>query len=347
MKRKQKRKIKRKIKKWLFIGSYYLFKFLPINKKKVIAQSYFGRSISDNPYALALQLKKQDYKIVYFIKRKTTPLDDDFEYVYINSFKYFYYLSTIKLIISNTRMPYHWHKRFNQVYLQTWHGTPLKKLVYDLDKVDMALTKDVEKYQNLFYHDVKRWDYLISSSTYTTKCFKSAFHYDKTFLEYGYPRNDVLLNNDESKLIDIKRKLDLPLDKKIILYAPTYRDNQNTGVGRYYFNSTLDYPLILQEFEDHIVLVRYHYMITKTEDTYNEQVINVSSYPNISDLYLISDILITDYSSVIFDFALLNKPFYLYCDDLESYRDDLRGFYIDIEKDLPCPIALDTNMLIQ
>ena len=128
-------------------------------------------------------------------------------------------------------------KRKGCTYIQTWHGTPLKKLALDLEAVFMAGEKDISDYKRNFYNNAQTWDYLISQNSYSTEIFRRAFGFTKEILEIGYPRNDILFHkNNKEDIEKIKKELGLPLDKKIILYAPTWRDNEFHGNGRYKFN---------------------------------------------------------------------------------------------------------------
>ncbi|MDI9489535.1 MAG: CDP-glycerol glycerophosphotransferase family protein, partial [Bacillota bacterium] len=148
---------------------------------------------------------------------------------------------------------------------------------------------------------------------------------------------------------DIKRKLNIPEGKKIILYAPTWRDDEYYGRGEYKFSLKLNLGLLKKELgDDHIVLLRTHYFIADHLDTTGVEdfAINVSKYDDITELYLISDILITDYSSVFFDYANLRRPILFYTYDLDKYRDMLRGFYLDIEKDVPGPLLFTDEEVV-
>lgn len=197
-------------------------------------------------------------------------------------------------------------------------------------------------YKAQFYKQSRLWDYLVSANEFSSKAFRSAFLYDKEILEYGYPRNDLMYHPDKEKLAaSIKRKLHIPEGKKTVLYAPTWRDDEYYGRGEYKFSLKLDLKLLKKELgSDYIVLLRTHYFIADKLDVsgLEDFVVNVSSYDDITELYLISDILITDYSSVFFDYANLKRPILFYTYDLEKYRDMLRGFYLDIEKDVPGPL---------
>jgi CDP-glycerol:poly(glycerophosphate) glycerophosphotransferase (EC 2.7.8.12) len=170
-------------------------------------------------------------------------------------------------------------------------------------------------------------------------------------LEYGYPRNDLMYHPEKEKIAsEIKRKLHIPEGKKTILYAPTWRDDEYYGRGEYKFTLKLDLKLLKKELgNDYIVLLRTHYFIADKLDVtgLEDFVVNVSNYDDITELYLISDILITDYSSVFFDYANLRRPILFYTYDLEKYRDMLRGFYLDIEKDLPGPLLFTDEEVVE
>src|SRR5699024_9176499 len=131
-------------------------------------------------------------------------------------------------------------KSEDNLYLQTWHGTPLKSLAGDMEQVHMPNTT-TEKYKKNFYAETQKWDYLVSPNNYSTEIFTNAFWFNNEFLENGYPRNDISYNkNNDRDINHLKSKMNLPLDKKIILYAPTWRDNEFYGKGKYKFNLKLD-----------------------------------------------------------------------------------------------------------
>lgn len=337
------------------VGSYVTKRLFPIMDKRtqkkplidnlVVFESHFGRQISDNPKAIYDILDDDKFEKVFFVnKPKEYP---DYNVIKRRSLKNYYYLNRAKIVVSNQRLPEYWTKRKGQIVIQTWHGTPIKKLVHDLDVFDMPSAESLEEYLKMFDKDVKRWDYLLSSCHYTTEKMRSAFHYKDTILEIGFPRNEKLYTAKADEIAKIKRKLHIPKDKKVILYAPTYRDDQNEGVGRYYFDSELDFDLLKQEFPDATILIRYHYIINKSNDFERDNVVNVSNYPDISDLFLISDILITDYSSVFFDYSILNKPFLFFTPDIEKYESDLRGFYLDFYTAFPTKPVTQTTELIE
>lgn len=170
-------------------------------------------------------------------------------------------------------------------------------------------------------------------------------------LKFGYPRNDILhADNKEQIAADIRKRLGIPEDKKVILYAPTWRDDEYYESGKYKFDLKLDLKYMKEKLSDeYAVILRTHYFIADNIDVTGLEgfVFNLSKYDDIAELYLISDILITDYSSVFFDYANLKRPMLFFTYDLDKYRDVLRGFYIDMEKELPGPLLFTTEEIVE
>src|SRR5699024_9927189 len=290
---------------------------------------------------------------------------DELNIPYIKRFsiKWMYCMNRASYWVSNSRLPLWIHKPPNTIYIQTWHGTPLKRLGVDIKEVQMPGT-NTEQYKRNFTTEAKKWDYLLSANEYSTNIFEQAFQYDNKIIETGYPRNDYLINyntniikktyKNDNKIIKngypkndylinyntdfeikrIKNKLGIPIDKKVLLYAPTWRDNQYYGRGRYRFDINLDLEKMRNQLsDDYIVLLRMHYLIAENIDTsrFESFAYDVSYHDDIRELYLIADMLITDYSSVFFDFAILKRPILFYVYDINDYRDNVRGFYFDFE----------------
>lgn len=191
---------------------------------------------------------------------------------------------------------------------------------------------------------------MISPNRYSTEIFARAFQFDKQMIESGYPRNDYLINSNHSKKIEqIKKKIDLPKDKKVILYAPTWRDNQFYQRGKYKFELQMDLKRLQEKLgSKYIIVLRLHYLIAENLDLtdYDGFVYDLSHYEDIRELYLIADMLITDYSSVFFDYANLKRPMLFFVYDIEDYRDHLRGFYFDFELKAPGPLVKNTEEII-
>ena len=353
--------IKEIVKTILAIYCFILSNFIKTNDKTVLFISFHGKGYSDNPKAIYEEMLKddkfKDYKFVWAIKnhKKKAIKIDDAKIVEYLSIPYFYYLSKAKYWIFNCKMPSYICKKKDQIYLQTWHGTPLKRLGHDIH-VDENTTfyrsqikaKDMYRSYDI---DSARYNYMISPNAFCTKIFPAAFNINKErLIETGYPRNDVMSNVTDDEKLKIKKELNIPLHKKVILYAPTWRDNQYVAKG-YTFKLEVDFHKWHQYLkDDYIVLFKPHYLIINDYKSTNDLqgfLYNIDADQDISPLYLITDILITDYSSVFYDFAVMNKPMYFYMYDLEDYQEELRGFYIDIYKDLPGQIYENEDDLLK
>ena len=265
-------------------------------------------------------------------------------------------MARAKIWVFDTREPSHIFKRDQGYYIQTWHGTPLKKLGMDLDDVFMSGGGDIETYKRNIYRDTRKWDFLLSQNEFSTEIFKNAFAFSediskfKEIWTYGYPRNDILTNkNNLEEMNKIKEELGIPKDKKVLLYAPTWRDNEYHRQSIYKFVTAMDFDLLKEKLsEDYVIIVKYHYLVVEDIDwsDYEGFVYTFKAETDIANLYLVSDMLITDYSSVMFDYSILNRPMFFFMYDLESYRDELRGFYFDVLKEIPGPISKTTEELI-
>lgn len=345
---------KRKIK---YLKYYYKY---DVDDKMIFFEAYNGRNYACSPKALYEYMIKNkkfnDYKFVWafknidqhkILKNKNTIV------VKTNSKEYFKYLSLSKYWIVNSLIDVSIKKKKNQIYLQCWHGTPLKKLRYDIEVKGAVLNtiSEIRKRNDL---DAIKFDYFISPSKFCTEKFISAFNLkklgkDNIIVEKGYPRNDYLFNYKKEDIDKIKKLLKLPKGKKVILYAPTFRDNQHTsGVG-YTYNLGINFDKMQKELsKDYIILFRTHYFVSNSFDfsKYDKFIYDVSKYDDINDLYIISDLLITDYSSVFFDFANLKKPMIFYMYDLDDYKNNLRDFYFDLNI-LPGPIVKQEDDLIK
>ena len=225
------------------------------------------------------------------------------------------------------------------------------------------LLNSVDGMKKRYKMEAEKFTYFISPSKFASEKFISAWNLkeigkENIMIEKGYPRNDFLFNYTEKDVENMKRKIlgyyYLEYEKnikkkKIILYAPTYRANQHeTGVG-YVYKNEVDFDKLREKLgDDYIILFRPHYFIANAFDfdKYDGFVYNVSDIDDINGLYIISDILITDYSSVFFDYANLKRPMIFYMYDLEHYRDESNGFYIDVNKELPGKIVRTDDELI-
>ena len=319
-----------------------------VKDNQIIFTSFGGKYYSDSPkylYEYLYENYKDKFEFIWVINDKSTKIPGNPKKVKRFSREYFKEVAKSKYWVTNGRHPARLTKKNDQVIISTWHGTPLKKLGLDIGDI---YTKNPRIKESYIKHG-EEWNYLISPNKYTSNILKSCFAYPRDVLETGYPRNDILYNASENKINQIKKNLNLPNDKKIILYAPTWRDDEFYDTGSIKFTLKLELDKLKEAIGDeYFILVRTHYFIADNLDLseYEGFAFDVSRYNDIAELYLISDLLITDYSSVFFDFANLKRPILYYTYDLEKYEGMLRGFYIDIHNEVPGPLLFTTEEVI-
>ncbi|OIK11445.1 CDP-glycerol--glycerophosphate glycerophosphotransferase [Bacillus sp. MUM 13] len=328
---------------------------LPADKKLIVFESFLGKQYSCNPRAIYEYLQKThpEYKMYWSADKKYTANFEREGVPYLRRFsvEWMFKMTRASYWVSNSRMPLWIPKPKHTTYLQTWHGTPLKKLAADMKEVYMPGT-DTESYKQNFHQESSKWDYLISPNPYSSEIFSRAFAVDPgKVIETGYPRNDVLYNeNNSASISSLKKKMGIPDDKKVILYAPTWRDDEFYSKGRYKFSLKLDLNEMREKLgSEYVILLRLHYLISENLELSDFEgfAYDFSNYGDISHLYLISDMLITDYSSVFFDYANLKRPMLFFVYDIENYRDRLRGFYFDFEASAPGPLVKRTDEVIR
>ena len=337
----------------MFSKIYYgiifpLFKiFTKLNDNKFLFESYYGKQYSCNPkwFYLYILEHHNDTEIVWVIndksKRIQVPNSSNIDFTKRKSISYLYHLATSKYWIVNSNLHPMAIPKKGTCYLQTWHGTALKKI--GLDVLDTYNQVNTDKLN--WKKDAKNWTYILAPTIEVGKKFKSAFDLpDNKILNYNYPRNSILLSDKKGLYEKIFNQIGLKTHKKVILYAPTFRGT----------NPVFDLQINIDDFrqqlgEEYILLIRKHSNITeiKQKNIFNEEfVIDVSDYDDIQELYLISDLLITDYSSVFFDYALLERPMIFFPYDYEEYKNNLRGLYYNYEEVVPGPIVYDSDDLI-
>ena len=318
-----------------------------VNKNQIMFISFGGKFYSDSPrsiYEYLYNNHNDEFDFVWVIDDKKTKIPGNPKKVERFSKEYYKEVAKSKYWVTNGRHAIRLKKKKDQVLVSTWHGTPLKKLGFDIGNVYGKNPNQKKLYRRVS----KEWDYLISPSAFVSEKLRSSFGYDGVILEEGYPRNDKLYNATESEINEIRESLKIPKDKKVVLYAPTWRDDKFFEDGSIEFKLEMDLDKLKETLSDeYVLLVKTHYFVGNRLDLsdYEGFVYNVSTYDDIVDLYLISDILVTDYSSVFFDFANLKRPMLFYTYDLDKYENVLRGFYIDIHKDVPGPLVFTTDEL--
>ncbi|WUI00458.1 bifunctional glycosyltransferase family 2 protein/CDP-glycerol:glycerophosphate glycerophosphotransferase [Spirillospora sp. NBC_00431] len=305
-----------------------------------VFDSHGGTQYSCNPRAIYEELarRKTDLECVWVSQDGQFAVDGKARTVQAGSREHYRVLARARYLVTNHGLPPWYVKRDGQTYVQTWHGSPLKRLAHDLR--DMPYQR-VERLDWTEW-EVRRWDLLLSPSPFATQVMRRAFRYEGEILETGYPRNDILSTPEwESVGTRVRKRLGIPDGKKVVLYAPTWRDDRHHASGSHGFSLELDVDTLRQAIgDDHVLLLRTHPLITdRNRPAVDDFLIDVSRSPDIADLYMASDVLVTDYSSAMFDYAILGRPIVLYTYDLARYRDHLRGFYIDLEAEAPGPIV--------
>jgi CDP-glycerol glycerophosphotransferase len=324
---------------------YKLFSVLPIQINTIYITNFDGKGYGDNPKYIVEEILKRKFKcdIVWTVSKKVCGgFPNSIRLVRFKSIKSIYEAATAKIWIDNTRKQSYVRKRKEQFYIQTWHGQ-----IYDIKKVE----KDVESKLSPNYikqakNDSKLIDVILSDSSICTAKYKRAFWYNGEILECGFPKNDILINKPKNINEKVYEYFKLEQDVKIVLYAPTFRNNFDATI--YY----MDYENILNVLcektkEKWVFLVRMHPNIAEQSVclTYNDHILNATLYDDMQELLLTSNILITDYSGAMFDFLLTRKPIFLYIKDYKDYITE-RGIYVDLFS-LPFPCALSSPELAE
>lgn len=296
----------------------------------MIFWGYYGAQYGCNPKYISeyIVAHEPEFDVVWGILDHSGMHHVNVRKVKFASLKFLFELATAKFIITNYRLSIDMNKREDQIYIQTWHSSlRLKKI-----------EKDAESFLSPNYiHNARidstKIDYLLSGCMESTRIFKQAFWYDGEILEIGTPRIDPIIKKESSRLKGIKRKLGVDYNEKVLLYAPTFRKSN-------------DYSCYINDFEDIVkslevkmggkwrVVVRLHpHLMNKADDIIkNKEVINATTYNDIQELLMISDFLITDYSSLMFDFLFSKNPVLLYLPDLQDYLKNERTLYYNVEE---------------
>ena len=312
--------------------------------------SWKGKQCGDNPLGIAEELRRRgdDREHLWAITDWSVPVPEGGTGVLRGTQEYYEALARSKYIVSNDDMQAPFRKRDGQVYLQTWHGTPLKKIGFDIANPQFI---SGTAYFDHLARDIAQWDLLLSPNPFSTPVMRRAFRYSGEICEYGYPRNDVLHRADTAEVAArVRERLGLPDGKRVVLYAPTWRDNQVYANGRRYrFDMRLDLERAWRDLgQDHVFLIRGHHHMADDVPAGMRAgfAVNVTAYPDITELFLVSDVLVTDYSSAMFDFAVTGRPILFFVYDLAEYRDSLRGFYFDFEAEAPAPLLASSAEVV-
>ncbi|WP_152364082.1 bifunctional glycosyltransferase/CDP-glycerol:glycerophosphate glycerophosphotransferase [Microlunatus speluncae] len=304
----------------------------------VLFECFNGRSVGDSVLALHQELLRRDLGLELFwtVDDHGVQAPPGGTPLLIHSREWMEVLAGARYLVNNNNFPFYFRKGQHQTYLQTWHGTPLKKIGNDVPAPNLSLS-----YRALMIREAGSWDQLIAQNDFAAEALPRAFGYSGPVINTGYPRNDALLGAEaEERRHAIRRLFAIPDAETAVLYAPTWRDNV-TKNNRYALVSYLDFARLQTNLPGQTFLIRGHANTSESVINLPKSVINATHYSDLNDLMLAADVLITDYSSVMFDFAVTGKPIILLTPDLETYRDSTRGFYLDFEATAPGPICRD------
>ena len=339
------------------------YKDVQVDEKIVLFEVFQGRSYADSPKAIYLQMLQDerfsDFVFVWALRSQAASWSElehmpNTVCVPSGSDDYFHALAMAKYIVVNSRIPEYVYPKDNQVVIQCWHGTPLKRLGHDIAIQSPGALNSSSELDWRYKLDSAKWTYLLSASPYASEHLTSAFSLPEeksaqVVLEIGDPGNDILVqarNNFEMKKA-AQKTLGIPEGKQVLLYAPTWRDDRYESGA----SDTLDYLLDFDTLRNAlganwIVLFRPHYNIANEFDfeAVKDFVIDASAFDDINDYFIASDVLVTDYSSVMFDYPNTGNPILLFTPDLEHYAKDIRDFYFDIHE-VPGPLCQTTEEL--
>lgn len=321
--------------------------FIPIQKKKIIFCSFGGRRFDDSPKAvydtICSRVEFKDWKLVWAFNN---PEEFDIprgEKVKIDTVRFFITLLQSRVWVSNSGMDRGIGlQRKKNVIVETWHGTPLKKILGDENQNTIGGKNKAIK-RNKDYKTIR-----CAQSEYDKALFCRLFNADaSTVLMCDLPRNDELCFHSENLSWFVKNKLRIPSAKKVILYAPTYREYLVDENRKIFLAPPIDMKKWKRELgEEYVLLVRAHYAVVKELNIVDDEFVHdVSNYPSLNELYIISDIMISDYSSTYFDYSILNRPMVCFAYDLDEYIEK-RGLYLDLCETLPCPICRNEDEVI-
>ncbi len=301
----------------------------------VFFESFYGQNASCNPLALdrAFAAARPDITRYWGVADASVAVPEGAIALVEGSAEWWRIRAGARLIIINDWLRNRYRSRPHQTVLQTWHGTMLKKLALSRKRLGLrpALATLRER---------SRWNILLAQNSYAKNIFRRAYAYFGAIWDEGYPRDDVLITGDRAA---VRNRLGIPDDARVLLYAPTWRDDRPDHVDHLNVSRFAD-----QLGDGFVTLIRGHSRTLQPgEDVHGSGVIDVTSYPDVSELFLAADALITDYSSVMFDFSVTGKPIYFFTPDLDRYREVLRGFYFDLLPVAPGPLVQEASELLE
>jgi CDP-glycerol glycerophosphotransferase len=295
----------------------------------VFFESFYGQNASCNPRALDAEIAARHPETTRYwsVVDASVAVPPGAVRIIEGSAEWWNARAESRLLVVNDWLRKRWRRRPHQTVLQTWHGTMLKKLANDrpAQGIRARIAAALEG---------RRWTAMLAQNDHSAAVFRSAYNYRGPIWEDGYPRDDALVTGDGTA---VRERLGIAPGTTVVLYAPTWRDDRLEHIDH------LDVAAFTDSLgPDHVTLIRGHSRTLRPgRDVRAGNVIDVTGYPDVTDLFLAADLLITDYSSVMFDFSVTGKPIYFFTPDLDHYREQLRGFYFDLLEVAPGPVTGD------
>jgi CDP-glycerol glycerophosphotransferase len=313
----------------------------PVDPELAVFASYWYRGYACNPRAIyekVLELAPSIRGVWVVDEEHERTMPAGLDYVVAGTRDYYDCLARAKYFVNNVNFPNEFVKRPGTIHVQTHHGTPLKTMGLDLRNAHVAGSR--MNFERLLQR-CSRWDYNISSNVFSTLIWERTYPLPYETLEVGYPRNDALVNATEADAERIRQELGIRPEQRVVLYAPTHREY----LDRY--EPTVDVAALASELgPDYVLAVRVHYFYERdAQPAGGAGILDVSAHPSVEALCLAADVLLTDYSSIMFDYAVLDRPIVVHAPDWEEYR-RLRGTYFDLLAEPPGVVTRTTDELV-
>ena len=308
---------------------YFLGIFIRTEKRLILFNSYAGRKYDDSPKIIFEQIKKDHrfskHRLVWAFHQPSDFQVEGAEVIKTDTMRYFLTALKAGVWVTNSSVERGLHfKKKEAFYLNTWHGTPIKKMGSDIGEVNQSFS--VKKSDEI--------DCFLVQSDFEQDVFLRTFHVPvSNFLKCGLPRNDILSHYSEEERALIRQKLNIPEDRKVILYCPTYREFEKDSNKGCMLKPPMDLPKWKNELgNEYVLFFRAHYEVATMMDIQDDIFVrNMTLYPSLNELMIASDLLISDYSSVFIDYSIMDKPMYHFTYDYEKYTEN-RGLYFDIRE---------------
>jgi CDP-glycerol glycerophosphotransferase len=306
----------------------------------VFFESFYSQTVACNPLAIDRELARvrPDVTRYWSVVDRSIAVPEGSVAIVEGSTEWWRVRADARLLVVNDWLRKRWMPRRHQTVLQTWHGTMLKRLALDRDGVGLRTRIAVRR-------ESRRWTVLLAQNPYAAEILRRAYAFNGPVWVEGYPRNDVLVHADPALRADVRRRLGVQHGQRAVLYAPTWRDDATQIVD---FVDLPSLPAALAELPgEHVVLVRGHSRTLRHGRNLDAPgLIDVTTYPDMADLLLAADVVITDYSSLMFDVTATSTPLVLFAPDREHYESELRGFYFDLLAEAPVPVTESREALL-